>query len=107
MTARATVDEIAALEDAVAVVLRHAAQLHDLANELEDLVDDDVPDEEVVEATRRMVETDRLLTGEVGMRDARRGIPGLEEIVERAKARSAVYDIVTNPVPVHLTAEVA
>ena len=31
----------------------------------------------------------------------------LEEIVERAKARSAVYDIVTNPVPVHLTAEVA
>ena len=31
----------------------------------------------------------------------------LEEIVERAKARSAVYDIVTNPVPVRVTAEVS
>jgi uncharacterized OsmC-like protein len=30
----------------------------------------------------------------------------LREIVERAKARSVVYDIVTNPVPVELTAEV-
>ncbi|MCW2922669.1 MAG: hypothetical protein JWM98_73 [Thermoleophilia bacterium] len=86
MTARATVEEVAALEDAVAVVLSRAAQLHDLANELEDLVDDDVPDELVVEVTRRMVETDRLLTGEVGMRDARRGIPGIEEIIERIVA---------------------
>jgi uncharacterized OsmC-like protein len=31
----------------------------------------------------------------------------LEEIVERAKARSVVYDIVTNPVPVEVRAEVA
>jgi len=31
----------------------------------------------------------------------------LEEIVERAKARSVVYDIVSNPVPVRLTAEVS
>jgi uncharacterized OsmC-like protein len=30
----------------------------------------------------------------------------LEEIVERAKARSVVYDIVANPVPVHVSAEV-
>jgi uncharacterized OsmC-like protein len=30
----------------------------------------------------------------------------LEEIVERAKARSVVYDIVTNPVPVEIRAEV-
>src|SRR5262245_56521120 len=30
----------------------------------------------------------------------------LEEIVERAKARSVVYDIVTNPVPVEVRAEV-
>jgi uncharacterized OsmC-like protein len=31
----------------------------------------------------------------------------LQEIVERAKARSVVYDIVTNPVPVDVRAEVA
>jgi uncharacterized OsmC-like protein len=31
----------------------------------------------------------------------------LEQIIARAQARSAVYDIVTNPVPVHVTAEVA
>jgi uncharacterized OsmC-like protein len=31
----------------------------------------------------------------------------LQEIVERAKARSVVYDMVTNGVPVELTAEVA
>lgn len=30
----------------------------------------------------------------------------LQEIVERAKARSVVYDIVSNPVPVEVTAEV-
>jgi uncharacterized OsmC-like protein len=30
----------------------------------------------------------------------------LQEIVERAKARSVVYDIVSNPVPVDVTAEV-
>src|SRR5919197_4636564 len=31
----------------------------------------------------------------------------LQEIVERAKARSVVYDIVSNPVPVEVTAETA
>ena len=31
----------------------------------------------------------------------------LEEIVARAQARSAVYDIVSRPVPVHVTAEVS
>ena len=30
----------------------------------------------------------------------------LEEIVERAKARSVVYDIVSNPVPVDVVGEV-
>jgi uncharacterized OsmC-like protein len=30
----------------------------------------------------------------------------LQEIVERAKARSVVFDIVSNPVPVDVTAEV-
>ena len=30
----------------------------------------------------------------------------LEEIVERAKARSVVYDMVTNPVPVDVVAEI-
>lgn len=82
MTPRATYSDVTALEEAAEVVRTRAAHLHELARELEAIADAEVPDEDVVEATRRLVELDRLLSGEAALDDAAAGIPGIDQVLE-------------------------
>ncbi|MCW2926819.1 MAG: hypothetical protein JWM86_787 [Thermoleophilia bacterium] len=83
MTAHATPAEVAQLEEASDAIRSRAAHLRAIAVELEELVEDDVADELVVVTTQRLEELDQLLNGEVRLNEARAGIPGLDQIMER------------------------
>lgn len=82
MTPRATYTDLTALEEAAEALRTRAAHLQDIAREVEAIADAEVEDDQVVEATRRLVELDRLLTGETALDDAAAGIPGLDQVLE-------------------------
>lgn len=82
MTAHATPEQVAALEEAADAIRTRAAHLAELARELGEIADGEVDDEFVVPTTRRLLELDQLLTGELVLPDALAAIPGLDQVLE-------------------------
>ncbi len=89
MTPRATPEQVAQLEEASEAIRARAAHLRALAVELDELVEEDVEDEHVLAATRRLESLDQYLIGELALDDAQAGIPGLDQILEAFEMEDA------------------